>query len=38
VELLNTRVRKKQSRRLVRLNEPMLQDENENQGNSDQAN
>ena len=37
VELLNTRVRKKQSRRLVRLNEPMLQDENENQGNSDQA-
>jgi len=38
VELLNTRVRKKQSRRLVRLNEPMLQDEIENQGNSDQAN
>jgi predicted tellurium resistance membrane protein TerC len=38
VELLNTRVRKKQTRRLVRLNEPMLEDENENQGNSDQAN
>ena len=38
VELLNTSVRKKQARRLVQLNEPMLEDENENRRDSDQAN
>ena len=37
VELLNTSVRKKQSRRIVHLNEPTLDDESSEVTNSDQA-